>query len=75
MLTVPRVVAVATLGRGYTLDRKLVPTVHPTIYAALQADHGCNDTLKQLFEHELRILESRKRLKRGAVARLIAAAP
>jgi murein DD-endopeptidase MepM/ murein hydrolase activator NlpD len=43
-------------------------------YAVLRQDRDFNFRLKQLFEHELRMLEARRRLKRGTVVRLIAAA-
>jgi murein DD-endopeptidase MepM/ murein hydrolase activator NlpD len=48
--------------------------VDPAAYAALQADRDFNWRLKQRFEHELRTLEARRRLKRGTVTRLIATA-
>jgi murein DD-endopeptidase MepM/ murein hydrolase activator NlpD len=48
--------------------------VDPAAYAALQADRDFNFRLKQAFEHELRTLEQRRRLKHGTVARLIAGA-
>ena len=49
-----------------------VPAIDPAACAALAADRDYNYRLKQVFEHELRTLEQRRRLKRGTVARLIA---
>jgi len=48
--------------------------VDEAAHTALREDREFNWRLKQIFEHELRTLELKRRLKRGTVAGLIASA-